>query len=112
MQNLAGPHMRATSAAISAMVGGLLGAGLGPTILGVLSDHFARKFYAVGDFIAACPGGRGAGGPGSAGDIACLTASTEGLRYALISMLVMFGWAAIHYLFASRHIKADFYRAG
>lgn len=110
MQNLVGPHMRATSAAISALVGGLLGAGLGPTILGILSDHFARTLYAAGDFMTRCPGGRAPGGPGSAGDMACLSASTGGLRYALISVLVMFVWAAIHYLLASRHLKDDLYR--
>lgn len=111
MQNLVGPRMRATSTAISALVGGLIGAGLGPTLLGIASDFFAKRAYAGADFFGACPGGRAPQALGSAADTACLAASTAGLRLALISMLVMFVWAAIHYLLASRHLPADLYDA-
>ena len=97
------------SPAITALVGGILGAGLGPTVVGVLSDFFATRAFAGGDFIASCPGGRGPDGPGSALDIACLSASTDGLRYALISVLAVFFWAALHYLLAARHLTKDLY---
>ncbi len=109
MQNLAGPRMRAMTSALTALVGGLLGAGLGPTVTGVLSDFFAKRAYAGADFAASCPGGRGPDGIGTALDIACISASSTGLRYALISVLGLFFWAALHYYLASRHLKQDVY---
>ena len=109
MQNLVGSRMRATTSALTAMVSGLVGAGLGPTVVGVLSDYFAERAFSGVDFFASCPGGRAPGAPGSALDVACLAASTDGLRYGLISVLAFFFWAAIHYVLAARHLKDDFY---
>ncbi len=107
MQNLVGPRMRATTAAIAAMVVGLLGAGLGPTLLGIASDFHATRQFAGDDFIASCPGGRAAAGTEAALDLACRTASSEGLRLALISVLVFFLWAAVHYVIAARTLRKD-----
>jgi MFS family permease len=109
MQNMTGPRMRATVAAIAALAVGVLGAGLGPTVAGMLSDRFAALAFASGHFIARCPGGRAPGAPGSALDNACLAASTTGLRHALISMLAVFAWAAVHYLLAARRLHDDLY---
>jgi len=109
MQNLAGPRMRATTAALTALVGGLLGAGLGPTVLGIASDFFATRLFTGTDFIASCPGGRGPQGGPAALDQACQAASTQGLRYALILMLVFFFWATVHYLLAARTLRKDLY---
>jgi hypothetical protein len=97
------------TAAIAAMVVGLLGAGLGPTLLGFASDFFARRHFAGTDFIASCPGGRAAAGADAALDLACRTAASEGLRMALISVLVFFLWAAVHYVIAARHLRKDLY---
>jgi predicted MFS family arabinose efflux permease len=110
MQNMAGPRMRAMTSALSAMVVALFGAGVGPTLAGILSDHIARNIYAGGDFLVNCPGGRAPGGPGSTGDAACLLASGDGLRYALIIMLLVFAWAAFHYFRAGRTLAQDLYR--
>ncbi|MCW2350464.1 spinster family MFS transporter [Sphingobium sp. B12D2B] len=110
MQNLAGPQMRAMTAAITALVGGLLGAGLGPTVTGVLSDFYARRAYGAADFATSCPGGRGPDGIGTALDAACLTASSTGLRYALVTVLVLFFWAALHYVLAARDLRKDVYK--
>jgi hypothetical protein len=109
MQNLIGPRMRAMTSAIVAMVAGLLGAGLGPTLLGFASDHYATAFFTGGDFIASCPGGIAPPGGGEALDLACRAASTAGLRTALISALGFFLWAAVHYLLAARTLRRDLY---
>jgi hypothetical protein len=109
MQNLIGPRMRAMTSAIAAMVVGLLGAGLGPTLLGFASDFHATRQFAGGDFIASCPGGRAAAGADAALDLACRSASSEGLRMALISVLVFFLWAAVHYVVAARSLRKDLY---
>lgn len=109
MQNLIGPRMRAMTAAIAGLVVGLLGAGLGPTLLGMASDFFAARQFGSSDFIASCPGGRAPAGAEAALDLACRTASSEGLRLALISVLVFFVWAAVHYLLAARTVRRDLY---
>lgn len=107
VQNLASPRMRAMTSAIVAMVVGLLGAGLGPTLLGVASDRFASALFTEGDFIASCPGGMAPAGSAATLDLACRTASASGLRAALISGLVFFLWAAVHYVLAARSLKRD-----
>ncbi|MCB5425982.1 MFS transporter [Altererythrobacter sp. CC-YST694] len=109
MQNMAGPRMRATTSAITALVIGILGAGLGPTVTGILSDKFAVGLFKGTDFLASCPGGRGMDGMGTALDAACLVASSDGLRYALISVLGIFAWAALHYVLAARTFERDLY---
>ena len=109
MQNMIGPRMRATSAAIVALVVGVVGAGLGPTVTGLLSDRFALLAFKGGDFLASCPGGRALAGPGTALDKACLAASTNGLRYALLGTLVILAWSAVHYLLAARRLRGDLY---
>lgn len=111
MQNLARPRMRATTTAISALAVGIVGAGLGPTVVGILSDRLAIRFFEGTDFFASCPGGRGADGLGTALDAACVSASTMGLRYALISVLLVFAWGALHYFLAARTLKQDAYDA-
>jgi len=109
VQNLAGPRMRALAAAIFALASGVLGAGLGPTVLGVVSDYFAAHAFHVGAFIQSCPGGRAAVGASRALDAACRAASTQGLRHALIWVQVVYVWAAIHYLLAARTLRQDLY---
>jgi hypothetical protein len=105
MQNLVSPRMRALSAAIAAMAVGLLGTGLGPTLLGVASDLFATHAFVAGDFVASCPGGRAPPGAAAMLDAACQSASSRGLRLALMSALVFFPWAAVHYVLAARKLK-------
>lgn len=107
--NLVGPRMRATTSAIMAMAAGLLGAGLGPTLLGIASDFYATRQFAGVDFISSCPGGRAPVGADMALDLACRSASTGGLRMALISALVFFLWASVHYVIAARTLRRDLY---
>ncbi|WP_305097200.1 spinster family MFS transporter [Croceibacterium aestuarii] len=109
MQNLAGPRMRAITAAIVALMVGILSAGLGPSVTGYLSDLFAARSFAGGDFFARCPGGRGEDGMGTVLDTACLVASTHGLRLALLGVLAVFAWAAFHYWLAGRRLREDLY---
>jgi hypothetical protein len=92
---------------LTALVGGLVGAGLGPTVVGMLSDFFAARSFAGVDFISSCPGGRALGD--AALDLACQAASVDGLRLALIGVLVFFVWGAVHYLLAARTLQRDLY---
>jgi len=90
---------------------GIFGAGLGPTILGIASDFFATRAFGGDNFIASCPGGRGPAGGAASLDAACQAASTQGLRYALLSMLIVFLWGAVHYFLAARTLRRDLYSA-
>jgi predicted MFS family arabinose efflux permease len=109
-QNLVGPRMRASSTALVFLVLGLIGTGLGPTVLGMASDFFAGRAFGSADFIASCPGGRAPSGAPEALDAACRAASALGVRHALIAVQVFFLWAAVHYLLAARTLKQNLYR--
>lgn len=111
MQNLVGPRMRAFTSAVVAMVTGLLGAGLGPTLLGMASDYFGARAFGAADFLRSCPGGHAPAGADAAVDTACRAASTQGLRMALLCALVFFLWAAVHYVLAARTLQKDRYVA-
>jgi predicted MFS family arabinose efflux permease len=108
-QNLVGPRMRALTIAIAFLVMGLIGSGLGPTLLGITSDWFAARAFTAGEFLQVCPGGRGAAGADAAVDAACRAASAQGLRMALVSVLVFFLWGAVHFLLAARTLGRDRY---
>ncbi|HEY6817079.1 MAG TPA: MFS transporter [Croceibacterium sp.] len=77
-QNLLHQRMRATGSALLNTVYGLIGQGLGPLLVGWLSDRFARE--------------HGAG---------------DGLAYAMAIMAAIYLWAAMHYLLAGQHLGAD-----
>ena len=56
-QNMVGANMRASSAFVmSGLVLGLVGIGVGPTLVGFLSDRFATHAFAA--YLGSCPGGR------------------------------------------------------
>lgn len=107
VQNVTDPRMRALATALVWLVLGLLGTGLGPTLLGFASDFFAARAYGIGDFLASCPGGRAPMGADAAAQAACRAASTQGLRSALLCATVFFLWAAVHFLLASRTLRRD-----
>ena len=78
-QNLMAPRMRATATAFTSMVYTLIGGGLGPLLLGVLSGYFGPLHP----------------GPG------------ESLVWAMGATALLYFWAALHYLLAARHVGND-----
>lgn len=76
IQSFAEPHRRATAIAIVLMLSSLVGLGVGPTAVGVLSDALSS---ATGD---------------------------DSLRYALVISTAFLLWASVHFLFAARHASA------
>ena len=77
--NLLHPRMRATASALNNIVYSLLGGGLGPVLIGSMSDRFSTQFS----------------GPG------------EGLAVAMGGACLFYLWAAYHYWRAAQHIEAD-----
>ena len=108
-QNLVGPRMRALTSALLFMIANLVGAGLGPTALGMASDFFGSRAFGAADFLTSCPGGHAALSATHALDLACRAASARGLRDALACVQFFYFWAAVHYLLAARTLKKDLY---
>jgi hypothetical protein len=84
-----------------------VGIGLGPTIVGLLSDDYARHAFTLASYTALCP--KGLPPPGAAANIvsACKDASAIGMRNALMTMGVIPLWAAVHYFLAARTLRRD-----
>ncbi len=77
-QSLVPVHMRATASAILLFIINLIGLGLGPQSVGILSDLLAASF------------------------------DNESLRYALLIVVTSFAaWSVIHYLCAARTLRQD-----
>jgi len=106
-QNMVGANMRASSAFTVSLVLGLVGVGIGPTLLGVLSDAFAKAAFTGGNFKLLCPGGAPPHGDLSVLQQACAAASATGIRQAMMAMSVFLLWAAVHYFLAARTLRAD-----
>jgi predicted MFS family arabinose efflux permease len=78
LQGLAQLRMRAMALAIMLFINNLIGQGLGPTVVGILSDRLNPSF------------------------------GVDALRYAMIITLVVGSlWAAFHFVMASRTLRAD-----
>jgi MFS family permease len=77
VQNLSGARLRATGAAVFMLVTNLVGLGFGPSVTGMLSDFMAPW------------------------------AGVNSLRYSLILTALTFLPATIHFLLATRTVKAD-----
>jgi predicted MFS family arabinose efflux permease len=98
LHNMVQPRMRASAVAITFLVISVLGVGLGPLVVGTLSDFFARQAY--GDpqsWWQLCSHGTTTG--------PCQRASFTGVRWALICGAVGYFWAGIHYVLAARHLQ-------
>jgi MFS family permease len=106
-QNMVDASMRASSAFTVALVFGLVGAGLGPTIGGIMSDLAARHSFAAGNFAAQCPGGTSRPGADSALTSACSISSAYGIRVAMAAVAFLLLWGSLHYFLAARTLRAD-----
>jgi predicted MFS family arabinose efflux permease len=106
-QNMVGADMRASASFVINIVFGLVGVGLGPTLIGKLSDLLAHHAFGAGGFNALCPGGVAASGADQTLATACLAASGAGIMQALCVFSMLFIWAGVHFLLAARHLEVD-----
>ena len=106
-QNLAPSHMRATASAILMVAVICLGSGIGPIVLGAISDHVAATSFpaALGGFKEMCVGGRAADGASTELVAACARASAAGLRGGLMAPCVTFFLAGICFIQSGRAIR-------
>jgi predicted MFS family arabinose efflux permease len=80
-QNMMHPRMRASSAAFNSLVYSLIGGALGPLLIGGLSTWLG-----------------GGASPVAAG---------IGLAHAMAAMTIFYVWGAVHFLLATRYLRAD-----
>jgi predicted MFS family arabinose efflux permease len=106
-QNMVGASMRASSTFVFNFILGIVGIGLGPTLVGLLSDRFARVAFTPGNYALSCPKGRPTADMSSTLLQSCADASATGLRYALIITSILFFWASVHYWLAARTLRQD-----
>ncbi len=104
--NMVEPRMRASATALLLFVINIIGLGFGPPVVGWLSDVFAAGAYA-GDFAQFCPGGVAMAGADPELKAACLQASADGNRYALMVNALILAWGGFHYYMASRTLRKD-----
>jgi MFS family permease len=112
IQNMLEPRMRATGAALFAILFTIFGSGLGPTAVGWMSDRFAGSVFAGGDYLAVCRGGKAALAAAKTIDDPCAVAATYGIKSALMASVCVFFLASVCYLIAARTLRQDFYEAG
>jgi predicted MFS family arabinose efflux permease len=106
IQTLAAPRTRATAVAVMFFILNLIGLGLGPTVMGRLSDMFAAQAYGAPDagaFKAACP-------PGGS-DPVCLAAQADGLENALLASAAAGLLALLFFMLARVWIRKDLAKA-
>jgi MFS family permease len=100
-------RMRATSVAITLFVVNLLGYGLGPPIIGILSTFLNDVFLsgaALGLTLSDC---KDLTTLAEAQVAACTSANARGLQWSIIIFICGYGWAALHYLLAGRTLLRD-----
>ena len=87
MQRLVGARERALGSALLLLIVNLIGLGLGPWLVGVVSDLINQQLLADG--------------------VAADLAKSEGLRWSLIVMVCINVWSFVHYMIAARTMERD-----
>jgi MFS family permease len=103
VQNLVPAGQRGVAIAVYTLISGIIGTGIGPGLVGWISDAFAARTFSAGSFASLCPGGHAITGSGLDG--ACRAAAAEGLNSALLVCCAILLWAGSHYLMAARHLR-------
>jgi len=100
-------RMRATSVAVTLFMVNLIGYGLGPLVIGILSTVLKTMFLSgagLGLDLNAC---REVANLSAAAVEACASADARGLRWSIVVFASLYGWAAIHFLLAGRTLQDD-----
>ncbi|WP_070158027.1 spinster family MFS transporter [Sphingobium phenoxybenzoativorans] len=100
--NLVEPRMRATTNAILLLIITIFGAGIGPALVGWVSDRFAAGYFGPG-YALQCIASSNA----SPLSQSCAAASAYGIKLALIATSAFYFWSAAHYFRLSSKIRRE-----
>lgn len=99
-QGVAPPRMRATALAVTLVLVNLIGYGLGPPVIGALSDMLANASLAAqGITRNLCST--------TTAQTTCAAALGTGLRLSMMVASCVQLWAALHFILAMRSLKRD-----
>jgi hypothetical protein len=96
-------RMRATAAAVLFLIINLVGLGLGPPLIGLISDRVATSSFVGGSvqqFAETCATGKAAAAIAQA----CQVASVHGITAGMISVSLILLWASLHFYLAGRQL--------
>ncbi len=130
VQNLVPARARATATALLFLCLNVVALGGGALFTGFLIDHLAGAFHAhpgsgswralaealrpggtVAQFRLSCPGGAAPAGSPAAAVAACSATLRQASRLGILVTVTLHLWAALHYLLASRGLRAQLDRA-
>ncbi|PHR19835.1 MAG: MFS transporter [Sphingopyxis sp.] len=113
-QGVASPQARATAVALFLFVVNLIGYGCGPLIMGIVSDMLMNAHLASSQFAAELSGQICKGRPedlvatlGATKAGVCMSASAEGLRWAMIYIVGIFLVAGGMYIYICKTLQKD-----
>jgi len=100
-QNMMEPRTRASASAVLIFFQNVVGAGLGPLFVGMMSDFLAARFYGGDAYTTVCSGASVTADP------ECAQAASLGIQYAMVACVFFLLWGSFHYFMASRTLKKD-----
>ena len=100
-------RMRATSVAITLFLVNLLGYGLGPPLIGIVSTMLKSAFLAGNDLGMTLETCKVVSDLSAEAAATCARADSEGLRWSIIGFCSLYAWAALHYLLAGKTLMRD-----
>ena len=100
-------RMRATSVAITLFLVNLLGYGLGPPLIGIVSTMLKSAFLAGNDLGMTLETCKFVSDLSAEAAATCARADSEGLRWSIIGFCSLYAWAALHYLLAGKTLMRD-----
>jgi MFS family permease len=99
-QGVVDARMRATAVAVLLFVVNLIGYGMGPPVIGALSDFLANTQLQPSNLSTdACAQ--------MAGDAQCAAGLETGLRWAMMIGVCGYLWAGLHFLLSARTLRRD-----
>jgi MFS family permease len=98
---------RATAVAITLFVVNLIGLGLGPTLIGLLSTVLKTMMLSGADLGLTLDLCKDTASLSADQVAACTSADARGLQWSIIIFATIYAWAAIHYLLAGKTLQRD-----
>jgi hypothetical protein len=99
-QGVVAPRMRATAVAVLLFIVNLIGYGLGPPVIGALSDFLANGQLAALELSTEICATR-------TDDAQCAAGIEVGLRWAMMIGVLGYLWAGLHFLISARTLRRD-----